>query len=202
MGVQVGDHFVAGGIDDDGADRHAQHDVLARLAVAIRGAAVLAALGEEFARVAVVDQGVDVAVGDHDHAAALAAIATVRAALGDVFLAAERNHAVAAVAGGHVDLGFVDEFHFCALVQGRLSGKQKPYRRDRAFGVSYRLFGRGMMLHRAATLRALDGELDATFDECEQGWSLPMPTFSPGWYSVPRWRTMMLPAGTVDRRSA
>jgi len=25
-------------------------------------------------------------------------------------------------------------------------------------------------------------------------WSLPIPTFSPGWCCVPRWRTMMLPA--------
>jgi hypothetical protein len=56
-------------VGDHRADRHAQRDVVAALAVAV-GAAVLAALGAEFAGVAVVDQGVEVAVGDHVDAAA------------------------------------------------------------------------------------------------------------------------------------
>ena len=33
-------------------------------------------------------------------------------------------------------------------------------------------------------------------------WSLPMPTLSPGYYLVPRWRTMMLPARTARRRTS
>ena len=61
--------------------------------------------------VAEVDQGVEV-VGrlEHDVAAA-AAVAAVGAAELDEALAAERDHAVAAVAGAAVDLGLVEEFH-------------------------------------------------------------------------------------------
>src|SRR3978361_739723 len=39
------------------------------------------------------------------------AVAAVRAAERDVFLAAERHHAVAAVAGTQVDLGLVEKLH-------------------------------------------------------------------------------------------
>ena len=63
------------------------------------------------ARVAEVDQRVEVAVGHRIDAAAAPAVAAVRAAEGDEFLAPEARAAVAAVAGGDVDRGFVDEFH-------------------------------------------------------------------------------------------
>ena len=49
------------------------------------------------------------AIGDEDDDAAVAAVAAVGAALGDVLLAPERDAPVAAVAGFHVDVGFVDE---------------------------------------------------------------------------------------------
>ena len=58
-----------------------------------------------------IDQRVEVLVGDQPDAAAVAAIATVRAAERNEFLATEAHAAVAAVAGLYVDLGFVDEFH-------------------------------------------------------------------------------------------
>src|SRR5437667_295294 len=63
------------------------------------------------AREAVIDERVDVAVGARPDAAAAAAVAAVRAAIADVFLAAEGRGAVAALAGVHLDLRFVDEFH-------------------------------------------------------------------------------------------
>ena len=63
-------------------------------------------------RVAEVDKGVQVFHGlEHDVAAA-AAVAAVRATEFDEFLAAERDDAVAAVAGFYVDLGLVEEFHW------------------------------------------------------------------------------------------
>jgi hypothetical protein len=55
------------------------------------------------ARVAVVDQGVDVLVGHRPDAAAAAAVAAVGAAEGDELLAPEAHAAGAAVSGGHVD---------------------------------------------------------------------------------------------------
>jgi hypothetical protein len=95
----------------------------AALAVAVAGTAVLAALGAKPAGVAVLDQGIDVAVGDDMHAAAVSAIAAVRAPLGFIFLAPERGDAVASVAGANKNFRLVDEFHDCFL--SREMGKQK-----------------------------------------------------------------------------
>jgi hypothetical protein len=108
---------------DDGADRHAQLDVVAALAVAVGAAAVLAAFGEEGALEAEVDQGVEVAVGDGVNVAALAAVAAVRAAHRDVFFAAEGGGAVTAVAGDDFNTGFVEKFHGCFRL-GRCSGPE------------------------------------------------------------------------------
>ncbi len=109
--VEVGDQLAGFVVGDDGADREAQRDVLAALAIAFLAAAVLAALGAEAAGVAVVDQGVEVAVGHAIHAAAAAAVAAAGAALGNELLAAEGGHAIAAVTGKDVDAGFVEKFH-------------------------------------------------------------------------------------------
>jgi hypothetical protein len=77
----------------------------------IRARPVLAALRAMDARIAVVDQRVDVAVCDRVDAAAVAAVAAIRSAARHVFLAAERGDAVAAVAGDDLYLRFVEEFH-------------------------------------------------------------------------------------------
>jgi hypothetical protein len=68
-------------------------------------------LGAVDASKAVVDQRVDVAVGVRPYAAATPAVAAVRSAVADVFLAAERGGAVAALAGVDLDLRLVNEFH-------------------------------------------------------------------------------------------
>src|SRR5262249_4959466 len=108
---EVRDQLAAVHVLDDRAHREAQHDVVRALAVAVAAAAVLAALGAEDARVAVVDERVDVGVGHTPDAAATAAVAAVRTALGDILLAAEGGGAVAAFAGDDFDAGFVEEFH-------------------------------------------------------------------------------------------
>ena len=108
---EVGEALAAVGVGHHRAHRHAQHDVLAALAVLVGTAAVLAALRAEQPRVAILDQRVDVAVGDDEDAAAAPAVAAVRAAARDVLLAPERHRAVAAVAGVHLDHRFVDELH-------------------------------------------------------------------------------------------
>src|SRR5690606_29989914 len=91
--------------------RHAQHDVLAAGAVLVRTATMLAVAGLVAAGIAIVDEGVDVPVGNREHAAATAPIAPVRSPLRDELLAPERHDAVAALAGQHFDSGFVDELH-------------------------------------------------------------------------------------------
>ena len=111
MLVQVEQDFAGVGVMDDGADRHAQRDVGSSGAILVRAAAVFAVLGAMQARVAEVDQRVDVAVGNRIDRAAAAAVAAIRAALGDEFFAAKARHAIAAFAGDDFDGGFVYEFH-------------------------------------------------------------------------------------------
>jgi len=111
VAVEIGDRLAARQVADDGADRHAQDEVFAAAAVAVRAHAVLAALGAEDAGVAEVDQRVEVAVGDGPDAAAAAAVAARGPTLRHVLLAPEGGRAIAAVAGDDLNLGFVEEFH-------------------------------------------------------------------------------------------
>ncbi len=109
--IEIGDELAGVGVGDHGADRHAQHDVVGAVAVLVGAASVLAALRAMDAREAVIDERVDVAIGDGKDAAAAPAVAAVRSAARHVFLASKRRGAVAAVAGDHFDIRFIDEFH-------------------------------------------------------------------------------------------
>ena len=106
---QLGQELAGLGVADDGAHGHAHLDVVGRRAE-LAAVALLAVLGALAARVAVVDQGVDVRSATARRCPA-AAVAAVRAAERDELLAPEAHAAVAAVAGGDVDGGFVDELH-------------------------------------------------------------------------------------------
>ena len=72
---------------------------------------MLAVLRVVVLQVAEVEQGAEVLVGDEDDAAAIAAVASGRAALVDELLAAERDRAVAAIAGLHLNADLIDELH-------------------------------------------------------------------------------------------
>src|SRR2546427_3787960 len=122
---EIGHQRAARRVADQGAHRHAQLDVAARPAVAVGAGALAAALRTMDAREAVVDQRVDVAVGARPHAAAAAAVAAVGAAARHGPLAPERSGAVTALAGVHLDLGFVDELHGPEM--------KKPYRSRQGF---------------------------------------------------------------------
>ena len=108
---EVGEQRLAVLVVDLGAGRHLEHDVVAVCAGAVLAHAATAGLGLEMLLIAVVDQGVEAIDGKRDHVSALAAVAAVRTAELDVFLAPERHAAVPAVARADVDLGFVQEFH-------------------------------------------------------------------------------------------
>ena len=108
---EIGEQRLAVLLVDLRAGRHLEHDVGAVGAVAVLAHAVAAALGLEMLLVAVVDQRVEAVDRQRDHVAALAAVAAVRPAELDEFLAPERHAAVAAVAGADIDLGLVEEFH-------------------------------------------------------------------------------------------
>src|SRR4029078_10691698 len=109
--IEIGDEFAAVGVGDRRAHRHAQHHVLSAATVAVGAVAVLAALRAMDARVAVIDERVDVAVGLGVDAAAATAIAAVGTAAGDILFSPERRDAIAAVAGDRLDRRLVDEFH-------------------------------------------------------------------------------------------
>ena len=66
--------------------------------------------------VAIIDQGVEAGHGFRHHVAAAAAVAAVGAAELDEFLAAERDAAVATVAGPDLDSRLVEKFHGGELV--------------------------------------------------------------------------------------
>src|SRR5579862_9061721 len=97
------------GVENHGADGDFQDQVVAGFAVAIGAFAMAAAIGAEFAIVAVAQQCVVVGIGFEIDVAAIAAVAARWAAAGDVFLATERDAAVAAIAALHRNFGFVNE---------------------------------------------------------------------------------------------
>jgi hypothetical protein len=108
---QFGKHLVGFRVLDDRAHRHAQHDVGGRGAVLVGAAAALTVARLVPACVAEVDQRVQVAVAHGKDTATAAAVATVRATEGNELFAAKAHAAIAAIAGHHVDGGFVNEFH-------------------------------------------------------------------------------------------
>jgi hypothetical protein len=93
------------------AGRHLHDHAGAVRAVTVLAHAVAAALGREMLLVAVVDQGIEPVDRFHDHVAAAPAVAAIRPAELDEFLAPERDAAVPARPGGDIDLGFIQEFH-------------------------------------------------------------------------------------------
>src|SRR5262249_24338286 len=91
---QVSESRAAFGIGNHGPHRHRPNGIRRPLAVAVGPVPTLAAAGAMDACKTVLDEGVDVAVRDRIHTAAPPAVAAVRAALGNVFLAPERSHPI------------------------------------------------------------------------------------------------------------
>src|SRR6185312_2498954 len=132
-----------------GADGHRHRHVLAAPSGHVPALAFLAVLGLIGAGVAEVRQGVQALGRFQEDAAAIPAVAAVRAAHGDELLAAEADDAVAAVTGDHFDGGFVYELHGFSLVLAetkrprktgaflthlyqRLTWSERPRRRSRS----------------------------------------------------------------------
>jgi len=109
--IQVGNQLPGVEVADGGAHGHAQGDVIPAFAVAIGAPAAFPVLRQKFPGIAVVDQGVDIAIRNGVNAAAPAAVAAVRAAFGNVFFPPESGNTVAALASDDQNFGFVDEFH-------------------------------------------------------------------------------------------
>jgi len=107
--AEIDDEFAGLIVEDHGAGRHADEQVVAREAVLLLEAAGVAALGLPLGPALKVEQRVDVLIGDKDDIAAIPPIAAIWPALGHVLLAAERHAAVSAVSGLDRDGGAIDE---------------------------------------------------------------------------------------------
>src|SRR4051812_23094169 len=70
---------------------------------------MLAAIGPPLLTMGEGREGIDARLGDHDDAAAIAAIAAIGSAARDVFLAAKAHAAITAIAGFDFDGDAVDE---------------------------------------------------------------------------------------------
>ena len=110
-GDQIADQFAGVGVIGQGADWNDDFQISAAAAGAVGAHTVLATLSAKAPRVAVIDQSIEFRVGAQVNAAPVAAIAPVGAPKRDVFLAAEADAAVAAIAGFDADDHFIDEFH-------------------------------------------------------------------------------------------
>ena len=134
MVEQISEGLTGVGVAHHGTDGHAQHDVVGARTVLVGATAMLAVARLVAARVAVVDQGVDVAVGERPDAATAPAVAAIGAALRDELLAPERHDAVAAVAGHDLDACFVEELHALTCIdhpvgRGRDAPVGAPYKK-------------------------------------------------------------------------
>ena len=103
------DDLVRCGIAHDRTARDLNDEVLAALAGAARALPVLTGCRSIFALVAEVHQRGEVVVHAQDDIAALAAVAAIRAARGDIFFAVEGNGTIAAVTGLHRNLDFINK---------------------------------------------------------------------------------------------
>ena len=111
--ILAGGHIVhdraAFGVSDDRAARHLDDERIAVAAVAALALSRHAVGRDVFALVAKIHQRGHVVVHGKDHAAAAAAVAAVRAARRDVFLAVESHGAVAAVSRADRDPRFINK---------------------------------------------------------------------------------------------
>src|SRR5689334_6104868 len=111
MACQVSNQIPGVEIGDYGADREAQLDVLRRAPIAISALTFVPVLRAMDPSVAIVDERIDVAVGNCMNASATAAVPAVRSPPRYELLAAETGNAIPPLACVHFDDGFIDETH-------------------------------------------------------------------------------------------
>src|SRR5690606_12108887 len=106
---------------------------------------VLAALGFMPARIAEIDQGVEIGIRYRVDMAATATVSPIGAAEFLVFLVSERDAAIAAITGSNVNISFIDELHEASSLQKQLLSCS-------------RLHSRAAQKHKAPANGALEGE--------------------------------------------
>ena len=160
IACNLADQLAGVGVHDLRPQRHRQEQILALLAGTVTAAALPAALRAELAGVAVIGQRVQAFAPNEINVAAVAAVAAVRPAERDEFLAPERQRAVAAATGLHAYADFVDELHmsFCRkdAKTRRKEGQnmQKPRSLQHLASPAVDVFFKNMMF--SAPLRLCD----------------------------------------------
>ena len=110
LGVgHVLDDLVRLRVAHDGAAGDADREILALLAELARALTIHAGLSDVFALVAEVHQRRHIVVDHKDDVAAVAAVAAIGTARGDILFAVERHRAVAALAGAAEDACLIDK---------------------------------------------------------------------------------------------
>ena len=117
----VGDHGFAVLVQHLGANRHAQHDIVAILAGARLPHAGAAIACKEMLLIAKIDQRVQPVHGLDPDIATTPAIAAIGAAIFDIFLAPEADAAIAASTGAYRYLGQIEKFHYGPLCPNCIS---------------------------------------------------------------------------------
>ena len=97
------------GVENHGAGRDGNQQVVGRPAVAAGAAAGLAALGLPLGAMGQRGEAIDPLLGDENHAPPITPVAAVGPAARDEFLAAETDRPVPSFARFHSDFRFVDE---------------------------------------------------------------------------------------------
>ena len=111
-GIQVGNH---------GSDRNTKLNIGSTSAVAVTAAAVFAVLGLELTCVTIIDQSIQVSVGNGINRAAASAVGT---AFRNKLFASERGNAVSALTRKNFNFRFIYKFHFLFPVREDLLGME------------------------------------------------------------------------------
>ena len=162
------------GIAENGAHGHLERDVAARRAKHVGAHAVFAALGLMPTRIAKIYQGIEVGVRHGKHMAATPTVTSIGPTEFLVLLVPERHAAIATVARGNVNVGFVDEFHGESSVQKRLRTLCTPQKtKPRLSGAwtAKKACASGCSSHvdRVLGQRTLDGKRHMAVHQGEQG---------------------------------
>ncbi len=92
-------------------DRHTQDLVLAATTGTVGALTILATFSGMEALKTVVDQGVEVLVGNQIHVATVTTIATIRTTVGNIFFTAKAYTTVTTVTGIDSNLDFINKLH-------------------------------------------------------------------------------------------
>ena len=111
MSGQVAQSLTGIFITGAGSDRNAQYLVFATMTGTVGTAAVLTALGRMEAFETVIDQGVQVFIGNQIDIAAIATVSAIRTTVGNIQLPAKTDTTVTTVTGIDSNLDFINKLH-------------------------------------------------------------------------------------------